>query len=868
MKFLHAVAAAFSCVAALAPLFAANSGVARPQRIPLPSIPTAQAPRPTVDALPVHTELPDPLLLPDGKRIATVADWESHRDEVKQLLMYYATGLVPPAPSNVTGHVLSNRALLDGSVQYQLVHLAFGPNQQLGFDIAIFTPAGKGPFPTVIFPTFSQTPGAEPLPLLPRRPEQGQGLDSLALPLGIPAEFVRSKPVDPVDPEKFAVSNRDVFQRGYAVATYNYQDTGEDTIVRNTDGSWAFRNTRFFPAYPGYDWSLLAAWAWGMSRCADYLVTQDFVDRAALIVTGHSRIGKAVLIAGAFDERFAVSAPAGNGGGGVGAYRLSGFGRGGGEGLDDMERKYPNWFGPNQYPFAQYADKLPYDQHWFVALTAPRGFITLDGDADRICSVNGLLGSLRAASTVYALYGATDRIGFHFSQHGHAFTAEDWRALLDYADWRLRGKALERSFAVPPADVPKAALDVRKFGATGDGLTKDTAAFQRALDRCNSLGGGEVVVPEGDYLIGSIELRAHTTLRLERGAHLIGSSDIADYPVTRIRWEGQWEQGHRALISANDADQIAIVGPGLITGAASLGRLRNPRAPALIEPVHCDGLRFEGFTTTYASMWCLHPTRCANLTALDLAIHSGGGNGDGIDVDSCKNVRIERCDIDTGDDAIALKSGRGLEGFLAAEPTEDVFISHCIFGDSNWACIGIGSEASGGIRNVLIEHCTFTHAKTNAIYIKSRVGRGGVIENIEARDLDVLSSDGAFLRINLRESGKVGPDPVPGAEGVPLGRNFKFSNVRLANCGAVVEAVLTNSDKPVEGLSLVDISGSAKAGFALANLKGVELRDIKITGYKGPLLKTDNVTGSGLAELAGEMGEPSAPATGSETPKN
>ena len=849
MKILSLVASMLLFAVVHASLSAADAIVQRPQRIPLPPITTAQAPRPSVEALPTRTDLPDPLALADGKFISTVAGWEGHRDEVKQLLMYYATGLLPPAPGNVTGHVLNSRALLDGSVQYQLVHLSFGPNQQLGFDIAIFTPAGKGPFPIVIFPSFMPAPGAELLPLLPRRPEQGQGLDSLSLPLGLPEAVAPAKPVEPVDPEKFAVANRDIFLRGYAVATYNYQDTGEDTIARNADGSWAFRNTRFFLSYPGHDWGLLAAWAWGMSRCADYLVTQDFVDKAALIVTGHSRVGKAVLIAGAFDERFAISAPAGNGGGGAGAYRLSGFGRGGGEGLDDMERKYPNWFGPNQYPFAQYADKLPFDQHWFVALTAPRGFLALDGDADRICSVNGLFSSLRAASPVYALYGAADRIGVHFSHHGHAFTAEDWRALLDYADWRLRGKAPARSFAVPATDAPKASIDVRKLGATGDGLTKDTAAFQRALDQCSSVGGGDVVVPAGDYLIGSIELHAHTTLRLERGARLIGSPDLADYPLTRIRWEGQWEQGYRALISATDADHIAIVGPGQIAGAVPLGRLRNPRAPALIEPVHCSDVRFEGFSTTYANMWCLHPTRCANIVALNLTIRSGGGNGDGIDVDSCKNVRIEYCDIDTGDDAIALKSGRGLEGYLAAEPTENIYIAHCTLAEANYACIGIGSEASGGIRNVLIEHCTFTHAKTNAIYIKSRPGRGGVIENIEARDLDVLSSEGAFLRLNLRESGKIGPDPVPGPEGMPLGRNFKFSNIRIANCGAVVEATLTNPEKPIEGLSLVNISGSAKAGLTLANLREVELRDINVKISDGPLVKTVNVTGTGLEAL-------------------
>ncbi|MFT3868950.1 MAG: glycoside hydrolase family 28 protein [Nibricoccus sp.] len=843
-------------IAALSPSQAAYTPVSRPTVVPIPPITTGQPERPGVNALPLRKEMPDPLASTDGRRITTAADWEKHRAEIKALLMYYSTGFIPPAPGNVAGRVLADEKLLDGSVRYRLVRLTFGPNQSLGLDFALFTPTDKpGPFPTVIFPTFTPTPGGEPLPLLPRHPLQGKGLDALAMPLGIPEEFVAAKPPAPVTPEKFVVEHRDVFVRGYAIATFNYQDAGEDSIVRNTDGSWAFRNSRFFPAYPQYDWGLLGSWAWGISRCIDFLETQPEIDRTRFIAAGHSRIGKAVLVAGAFDERIAVSAPVGSAGGGVGAYRHSGFGRNGGEGIDDMMRKYPNWFSPHLREFGPAADKLPFDQHWFVALTAPRAFIAIDGNADRICSPTAVRASLRAAEPVYALYGAAEKIGLHYGEHGHAFNAADWAALLDFADWHLRGQKPTRSFGVGSPDAKPLVLDVRKLGAAGDGRTKDTEVFQRAFDRCFAAGGGEVMVPAGEYLIGAVQLRARTTLRLEEGSVLRGSPDLADYPIERIRWEGQWEDGHRALINAADADQIAIVGLGHIAGAETLGRQRNPRAPALIETIHCDGVRFEGFSTTYANMWCIHPTRCRNIVARNLRVRSGGGNGDGLDIDSCKNVLIEHCDIMTGDDPIALKSGRGLEGYLAGEATEDVTIRHCTLGDSNWACIGIGSEMSGGIRNVRIEHCTFVHSRTSGIYIKGRPGRGGVIENIVVDDVNVLSADGAVLRINLLNSGKEGSDPVPGDEGVPLGRNFRFSNIRFVGAGRVTEMTVP-ATKPVEGLVLENWAGSAKNGLQLENVKGIELRNISVKVAEGPVLKAEGVTGAGLEDELGTSAKP------------
>ena len=132
--------------------------------------------------------------------------------------------------------------------------------------------------------------------------------------------------------------------------------------------------------------------------------------------------------------------------------------------------------------------------------------------------------------------------------------------------------------------------NVRAFGARGDAKTKDTVAFQTALDQCAKSGGGEVIVPAGDYLIGSIELKSNTTLRLEKGANLLGSPDLADYPIVKARWEGQWVDAYRGLIFAADASNIAVVGPGKIVGSPKLGGRAMPRRPCVIEPINCSDI--------------------------------------------------------------------------------------------------------------------------------------------------------------------------------------------------------------------------------------------------------------------------------------
>ena len=308
------------------------------------------------------------------------------------------------------------------------------------------------------------------------------------------------------------------------------------------------------------------------------------------------------------------------------------------------------------------------------------------------------------------------------------------------------GRSFEDGTATGAAE-----FNVREMGAVGDGIAKDTVALQAAIDRCGVFGGGEVVFPAGTYLTGGLALRSKVTLRLEEGAVIKGTADFADYPVGQVRWEGKWIQGHLGLIHARDAEGIGIVGPGRggtaqILGAHELGGRPTKemplRHPCLVEPINCKGVRLEGFSTDYFRMWSLHPTNCEDVTIKGLTIRSTGGNGDGIDVDSCRGVRIDKCDIATGDDCISIKSGRGTEGYKLLRTSSDIEITNCTFADSIFACIGIGSETSGGIRGVKVAHCKFTGAKTHAIYIKSRPGRGAFIEDLTFDDLDVTGEYG------------------------------------------------------------------------------------------------------------------------------
>lgn len=396
------------------------------------------------------------------------------------------------------------------------------------------------------------------------------------------------------------------------------------------------------------------------------------------------------------------------------------------------------------------------------------------------------------------------------------------------------------------APAPRTEFNVRDFGAKGDGLAKDTAALQKALDACATGGGGTVVVPAGIYLTGSLVLGANTTLRLEDRANLNGSPDIADYPLVRVRWEGEFAQGHRALLSAENADNLTISGPGAITGPpAALSRLRNPRGPALIEITEAKNVLLEKFSTHYQGLWSIHLLFCQNLTARHLTVRATNVNGDGIDVDSCANVLIEHCDIDAGDDAIALKSGRGLAAARLARPTKDVVIRDCKLNSSLFAAVGFGTEMSGGIRRVRLENCTLS-GRQNGIFFKSRDGRGGFIEDVTGENLTVSNSP-TFVAINLLNKGIQASDPVPGdVDQWAQLQNISFKNIRVSNVNQLIAGANIPTQKPARNLVFSNVTGTCNKGITLSNIVDIKFSGIHVTGFQGPLFTQQNVTGTGL----------------------
>jgi len=393
---------------------------------------------PSVKDLPVRKEMPDAMTMDDGTKVTTLAQWRQRREEMKAILEHYELGHAPPPPGNVSGQDIKSGVLLDGTVKYRLVHLKFGPEEKLGFDIAVFVPAqGDGPFPTIINPSFFNTPGVA----VTNHPSISPAVttNSMARP--------RFNFNAPVVPERAAEVFSNQLSRGYAVVTYHYTECGADNAN--------FRNSSFYPAYPGYDLGVLLGWAWGLSRVVDYLETQPFVDKSKLIALGHSRLGKLVMVATAFDERISLGVPAGSSGAGTGAYRFCGPGRGGKEGIEDMTRKFPYYFVPQLKEFTGQMEKLPFEAYWYIALAAPRPWISVEGTYDQNCVPNAVKQSVLAARPIYAFLGvSTNRVGVSYQPHRHMLTAGDWNAALDFADQQLRGIDHHRRFDLFPPQVP------------------------------------------------------------------------------------------------------------------------------------------------------------------------------------------------------------------------------------------------------------------------------------------------------------------------------------------------------------------------------------------------------------------------------
>jgi polygalacturonase len=380
----------------------------------------------------------------------------------------------------------------------------------------------------------------------------------------------------------------------------------------------------------------------------------------------------------------------------------------------------------------------------------------------------------------------------------------------------------------PPA--PQS-LNVKDFGAVGDGATKDTAAIQKAIDACAQAGGGDVNFPAGTYLTGGLELKSHVHLVVPQGVTIQGSGDTADYTLATARWEGMEKPAYLALIHADHAEDIAITGTGTIQGDEKIGKLRDPRAPTLIEPIECKNVRIDGLTLHSHHIWTLHPTYCQDVAISNLVIQSTSANGD---------VTIDHCSFETDDDNIAIKSGKGQEGVKVGRPCEDITITNCTF-IKGFSSIAFGSELSGGIQNVHIQHCTFQQGRA-ALYLKSRPGRAGYIRDVTAEDLDV--SPEPLLEIDINYKSNPDSQGVDGPEGLTKFENVTINNARIQGTKGVT--VVATTENPADGITLSNITGTCDDPWVFKNATNVTLKDIHVTGFTKDFLSLDNATGAGL----------------------
>jgi hypothetical protein len=344
---------------------------------------------PPTAKLPMLRELPDPFKMNDGKRIKSPSDWPARRAEILKMALQYEYGRVPTTVDPVTATESSADKSAD-RVAHDIV-LKMGPEGKVSTHLILTTPAGAGPFPVIV------------------KGDMTWGR---------------------VEPEIIST----IISRGYALAEFDRTQIAADKNDRGVG---------VFPLYPDYDWGVLAAWAWGYARVNDYLITRPDIDRAKLIITGHSRGGKATLLAGALDERVALTVPNGSGCGGSGLYRVEWPTS---ENIHAVVTHFPFWFGPHFDEFVGHVDQLPFDQHEIKALIAPRALLTTDSLDDLWANPIGTEMSFLASREVFKFLGAEEKTGLHYRHGKHDQNAEDFAALLDFADWQLLGKKSTTKF--------------------------------------------------------------------------------------------------------------------------------------------------------------------------------------------------------------------------------------------------------------------------------------------------------------------------------------------------------------------------------------------------------------------------------------
>ena len=434
-------------------------------------------------------------------------------------------------------------------------------------------------------------------------------------------------------------------------------------------------------------------------------------------------------------------------------------------------------------------------------------------------------------------------------------------------DWAMARAIVAR---IKPPTFPDRDFPLEDYGGDPHGVADSTDAFRAAIAACNAAGGGRVLVRPGDWLTGPIHLKSRVNLHLQAGATVRFKTDPKAYlPLVFTRWEGIELMNYSPLVYAFEAEDIAITGAGVLDGQASrenwwpwkgpwdqnqhgwvegmpiqtparlrlfqMAEARTPVAerlfgegsylrPNFIQPYRCRNVLIEGVSLRRSPMWQLHPVLCENVTIRGVDINSHGPNNDGCDPESCKDVLIEDCTFATGDDCIALNSGRNEDGRRVGVPCENVVIRNCRMADGHGG-LTIGSQISGNVRNVFAERCRLDSPNLDhAIRFKNNALRGGVVEHIRFRDITVGQVRRAVVTVDFNYE--------EGAQGrfTPVLRDVVIERVRSGKSRMAVD-LQGLPRAPAQNITLAacDFRGVAEPSI-VRFVQGLQLRGVRVNG--------------------------------------
>ncbi|MDD4770745.1 MAG: glycoside hydrolase family 28 protein [Bacteroidales bacterium] len=447
-----------------------------------------------------------------------------------------------------------------------------------------------------------------------------------------------------------------------------------------------------------------------------------------------------------------------------------------------------------------------------------------------------------------------------------------------------------------PPTFPNRSVSIVEYGAVGDGLKDNTAAFADAIQAIHQKGGGYVDVPEGLWSTGPIELKDGVCLRTQSGTLVLFSSNFDQYPLVQTYYEGAYGWRAKAPIYARDAKNIGIVGAGIFDGngdvwrpmkqgnvnrfqwrdlLASGGVLNEDASvwyptqsalegsqsvlapgersyeqsvaikvwlrPVMLNFISCTDVLIEGVQFRNSPAWCLHPVLCNNVTIRNIRVKNDdwAANGDALDIESCSNVLVTDSHFDAGDDGICLKSGKDAEGRARGVPTQNVRIHNCTVYNGHGGFV-VGSEMSGGVRNVYLSDCRFT-GTDNGLRFKSTRGRGGVVENIHIERVYMSNIKRDAILYDLYYGNK-GNDTVVYEvnEGTPQFRNIFMQDIY---CKGAQRAALFQGlpEMHLENIVLKNAVLEAKEGLVYKDLTNVRLQNVIIQAHGKPEVQYEEV---------------------------